>query len=370
MFPCKKGRERVPDGKLVDMSAETWAWTAASYAANAVAEAPLHLYATTGAGERAIRSPHGPTITRRGKAVSQVYAHPLLELLDSPNPRQTQYEFLAETQIFIDTVGDAYWYVEPNSLGVPGALWLLPSQKVRPVVRDNRLTGWKYTPGGQLAGIYLTLDEVIHFRSPNTLNQITGMGCLEAAYRSAEILDSMATLELALNDNLAMPALVVSYKGGVVSAEDRRRLEAEWNAGLQGLRKSGRVKVADEQFDVTPLGLSPREMQFLKGRQWSREEIMAAYKVPLSLVTAESVNRATAEAGLYQFARWGVEPRLRLLQQTLNRWLVPMYNEPRIHVEYNSVVPADREFELEKLKFARDAELLTNDELSAQLENI
>ena len=90
----------------------------------------------------------------------------------------------------------------------------------------------------------------------------------------------------------------------------------------------------------------------------------------MSLITQESSNRAVADAGLYQFALYGILPRLTLLEQTINKELIPLYNEPRIFLEFQNPVPKDRDFELRKLQAAATLNIYTEEELKQKIENI
>ena len=371
--------QQSQDQNLVKLSAETWAYVCATYVATAIAKADYGIYATTNAGQKAlrVRNRQVKKSLRNFRAkladdVKEVLSHPLLDLLEFPNPRQTKFEFFCETQTYLDTTGDTFWLVQKDGLGVPFQLDILPTERVKIIVNDDgTISHYEYRIATKLAPILVPVENMVHFRTPNVINQYTGMGCLEASVKAATLMESMADLEIALNKNLAIPSMVVTYTQGSLKEADRVRLEEQWNAGLRGIQKAGRIKVADNQFEVKILGLSPREMQFLSGRKWSREEICAAYRVPISLVTSESVNRANAEAGQLQFAVYGIQPRLQLLEETINRFLIPMYQEPRIFLEFESPVPEDRNFSLQKFNAATAMEgAYTTEELKLMLEKI
>lgn len=365
------------DENLIDLSAEVWAYTCATYVANSIQNCDLKLFAINNGAK--IRAPNRDVKnknfrnpkTKQVEEVKEILQHPILSLIQKPNERQTKFEFISETQMWIDTTGDCFWFLELNAIGLPESIEIIPASRVKILVNeDGTIKGYQYQKQNSTQSIIFNPEQIVHFRTANTMDPYRGMGCLEAAYKSGILLESMANLEISINENSAIPALIVAYKGGSLPREDRIRLQNEWESGLRGISKSGKIKVTDEDFDVKPLSLSPREMNFLSGRKWSREEICAAYRVPISLVTSESVNRANAEAGLVQFSKFGLQPRIELIEQTLNKFLVPKYDEDRIFVEFENVVPEDREFELKKLQVIQSLNLLTSEEILQRLEKI
>jgi HK97 family phage portal protein len=146
---------------------------------------------------------------------------------------------------------------------------------------------------------------------------------------------------------MGVPAVVVSYKGKL-NKKDIRGLEADWNRALKGMAKSGKVKVTDQEYDVKEMAISPRDMGFLQGRKWTRNEIANAFDIPISMLEKENVNKANAQAGNEQYARRSLMPRLRRIEDRLNRDLIPLYQEPRIFCAFDNPVPEDDEFELKR----------------------
>lgn len=60
--------------------------------------------------------------------------HPLRRLLENPNPVDTTFDILYESQMFQELCGVSYIWAVPNSLnGTPCELWVIPSNWVRPM---------------------------------------------------------------------------------------------------------------------------------------------------------------------------------------------------------------------------------------------
>ena len=351
-----------------------WVYSCVSINASSVAKTPLRLYATRSTGQQRVGKALGLHIPARtlttaevkilrakpslqknmalqtSEEVEEVFVHPFLDLMCSVNPRHNQFDMMELTQTFLDLTGNAYWKMDFNNLGRPSALWILPSQLVTIVPGDDGNVVGSYKLGRGTKKKTLEAEEIIQFRYPNPADPyFYGYSPLTATMPAVNRYDSMDVFETSLLQNNGVPDFVVSYKEAL-TPDQRKETEMEWNqlASSPFGGKNQRVKVADSEWSITPLGLSPQEMNYLAGRKWTREEIASIYQVPLSMLTVENVNRANAEAGARQHGELAVVPRLARLEQTINQDLIPLYDEPRIFVSFDNPVPADKVFQLKK----------------------
>jgi hypothetical protein len=114
-----------------------------------------------------------------------------------------------------------------------------------------------------------------------------------------------------------------------------------------GPAKVGKTLLLEKGLKYQGISMSPREMNYIQGRKFIREEIAAAFGVPMSKLTSESVNRANALAGDVQYMSDTIEPRCRRIEEKLNERLLPMYDDTgSLFVAYDDIVPADKEFRL------------------------
>ena len=103
----------------------------------------------------------------------------LLDLLKRPNPDPEQeglcgYDLRWMTQLYLESVGRAYWLIERDGLGVPRQLWLLRPQLVREVPdRTGKRMIDHYEYGGARGVRYRTCD-VIKFHYPDPANPYFG----------------------------------------------------------------------------------------------------------------------------------------------------------------------------------------------------
>jgi SPP1 gp7 family putative phage head morphogenesis protein len=108
-------------------------------------------------------------------------------------------------------------------------------------------------------------------------------------------------------------------------------------------------------------------MEFLELRRFTRSEIAAAFGVPLSkLGISEEVNRATAYVNDYTFAKNTITPKLVMLRDAINRFLAN-YVDENVYYDFDSIIPEDEEFEVQKyVNFVKEG-ILTINEVRAEL---
>jgi HK97 family phage portal protein len=251
----------------------------------------------------------------------------------------------------------------PGPLGVPSEILILPPQLVKIKLDAKNLIS-AYVFGNSPNERTIPAAEVIHFRFPDPSGSVYGYAPAKAAWASILDYRAMQKYERALNENLGVPSLFISYNGTVEKAE-LKRIEADWNAKLRGIDKSGRVHVGDSKFDVKPLGLTPRDMSFREGRRWIRTEIAAVFGVPIDLLDTENSNRATSTTANATYEQFTVKPRLVRISDKLNERLCPLYDN-RLYVEYDENLVRDQAAYLKETVDLTTAGILTITEARAR----
>jgi HK97 family phage portal protein len=328
-----------------------WVYVCASKNACRVASQPLKLYATTQQGQPGLKCPHRQLSGREAAAVrktlrpalkkaaiDEVLDHPALDLLDYVNEIQGRYELFELTELGLELTGNAYWWITKDSLGVPREILILPPHLVKVKLDGSKLVG-SYVLGEPPDQKVIPADQVIHFRFPNPDGSVYGTAPAKAAWGTILDYRAMQLYERGLNNNLGVPSLFIKYQGVVEKAE-LARIEADWNRKLKGINKSGRVMVGDSKFDVTPVGLSPRDMSFREGRKWARTEIAGCFGVPIDLLDTEDSNRATSQTANLTYEQFTILPRLTRIADKLNERLIPFYDD-RLFFQYEPNVTED-----------------------------
>jgi len=337
----------------------SWVYVCVSKNANSVASIPFKLYVAKGANEkrfnvatRKIKSPIQDRLFKRfsynpvvNKAVEveEVLEHESIDLVNNVNTYMNKSDMFELTQIHLDLVGNAYWYIKKDkAFGVPVEIWpIIPNRMTIVPDKEDFIKGYIYTTGAEKTDF--EPDEIIHFKCSNPRDLYYGMSPLQAVADVYNINQNMNTYENALFSNNARPEGF--FKTAMeLDAMTTERLQSELLETWSGIRNSGKTGLLTHDITFQPMNLSPRDLGFLQGRTWTKTEIFNAFDVPTGLLD-QNANRANAEAAQYTYMKFGIEPRIHRIEEKLNEKLLPMYDE-RLFIAFEGVVPEDREFEL------------------------
>lgn len=284
---------------------------------------------------------------RKAAVTEEILDHPLLDLLEQVNPIQNGFDLSEKSVLFLELTGNCYWHLIFNSLGVPAEIWFISPEYMKPIP-DPKLgvSGYIYKRG--MKEITFKEEEIIHFAIPSPLHEIYGIGATVGAWEAHHLWESMTAYEIAHFENMGRPDMAVWLKHGLAKAE-KDRLEKTLTNTYVGAKKSGKIGVFSQEHidNIQVLGDKLRDMSYIEGRKYVREDIAMAHRVPISFYTMESSNRAVADAGLYQHALFTTKPYCTRMTQKLNEKLCPKFDE-RIFLSYENPVPEDKEFLLKQ----------------------
>lgn len=235
--------------------------------------------------------------------------HPLLDLLEAPNPRQAGGAFMEALYGHLLLSGSAY--VELIGGGTQTReLHLLRPDRVA-VATDE--AGWPvaldYRGGGAKRRIALGRpgEGAAQFRLFHPLDDHYGFPPLEAALMALDIHNAAGCWNKALLDNSARPsgALIYAPKDGTNLTEEQfERLKAELEDGYGGASRAGRPLLLEGGLDWKAMGLSPKDMDFLEARNGAARDIALAFGVPPMLLGIPGdntyANYAEANRALYR----------------------------------------------------------------------
>jgi hypothetical protein len=289
-------RNRVPTPNELMAELKNTAWACASINAAVCASNPPQLYVATQAGqpapkcstrplhhaaEKRLRDDRRlPARCRKAMRLEQVTDHPLLDLLERANPIHNAFDLWELTTLYQEVHGCAYWLLDVGPLGVPQAIWTLPSQNVtarRAPDSPRPVDYYAYRTGA--AEARFEPGRVIHFRYPDPKDPYTGgLAPLRACFEQVALLSDYAAMKKAIYENRGLPSAIVSPEQ-VLGEEERDRLEAQWN---QKFRRggAGRVLVGEAKLNVSVLQASMGDLAQLAEVRATMEDVCNAFHVP------------------------------------------------------------------------------------------
>ncbi len=272
--------------------------------------------------------------------------HPLMRLLERPNPEQGLPDLLEAFFGGLQTAGNGYLEAVQDNQGQPFELYALRSDRMK-VVPGAR--GWPeaydYSVGGRNVRLTRQADgwmPVLHLKLLNPLNDYYGFSPLEAAAFAVDVHNASGAWNKALLDNAARPSGALVYGGGEggerLTDDQFERLKAELTETHSGTAAAGRPLLLEGGLDWKPMSLSPADMDFIDGKHAAAREIALAFGVPPPLlgIPGDSTYANFKEANS-AFWRHAVVPLTERLARALTGWLGAQFANVRIGCDLDAV---------------------------------
>lgn len=295
---------------------------------------------------------------RRGSRLEDIDNHPFEVLLSRPNPLQSRFEFLVEIVSHYRISGNAYvWRNQSGQGAAPLELWVLPPSQVTPVP-DGRLflAGYEYDPLDGSKPVILAPWEVLHLRMFNPFSWFLGLSPLESLRLAAlgDLAQARWNYDLFAKNN-AKAAGALAFADNINNttwSQMREDIRAQHGGAVRNdlmlLRGAGQGAVR-----YLPMAMSQREMEFLEGRKFTKEEIFGLYAPGYASMIDVNATEANAKAGESTFRALAVWPVLSALAEKITNDLLPAYGANLVGV-FEDIRLKDRALDLaEGQEFAR-----------------
>ena len=296
----------------------------------------------------------------RGDAATEVENHDLEQVMRRPNKLQSHAEFMEAVHAYLLLSGNCYILrtdVESISGRRAPSLKLLRPDRVR--VKIHKPTGMPEAYEYKAEGRTETFEAdpisgeslVKHIKLFNPLSDEYGMSPLIAAQLDIAQHAGIINHNLAILKNDGRPSGIlkisgVDSDGNKANATDAQLDEADarFSKKFDGEMRAGKPIIVGGDVDFKPMGLTAKEMDYIKQRNTSARDIATAYGVPAQLVglpdSQTYSNYAEARLALVQDT---VIPQARRVEGDINEWLGPVFSntegrEPvRFVYDYDSI---------------------------------
>jgi HK97 family phage portal protein len=246
----------------------------------------------------------------------EITASPFLDLMNNPNPDLTRFDLLEKAFTDLELTGNAYWSMEEqNALGQPLELYRLRPDRVKPVPdRKSLVAGYVYTVNSK--PINYTAAEVFHATYPNPLDDVYGMGTIEAGEYRFNSQISMGEHEQRFWESGAKVTGILTTDA-TVSDKVWTRLTQTLSAFFKG--KGYSTLVLENGLKYQSVSDSPAKLGLIELAKMGRDEILAMFGVPpTKLGILENANYK-AQASDEFFWTETVDPKLTRMEQKLQR---------------------------------------------------
>ncbi|MEA9985647.1 phage portal protein [Subtercola sp. RTI3] len=271
----------------------------------------------------------------------------ILELIDGPNSIHTGEQMRQLHFTYMNVVGESYIFMRgldgdpftPERGKLPAALDIFPAHVTTFVLGETYSRSIV-----KFGNIEYPIASFIRDLNPDPFNPYNGRSIIAASAATINLEEQMKEWNQNMFANGARPSLIFSTDKPLDDTNYARWKEQfkDDHTGTDNAFKPLLI----EGGKATPWMLNQQDLDFLESRKFSRDEILAMFKVSPGMIgSVENVNRSNLEAGFYVNAVVNVVPRVRQFVRQVNQTLVKVY-DPALELEYVNPVPEDVEAKL------------------------
>lgn len=268
--------------------------------------------------------------------------HPLQQLLNRPNPRKSGFDFMRDTVADIAIYDTAYWLKQfsGNTTG-PGRtllLYRLPPGLVQPY-GGSILTGpeeYRINVDGRT--MEFPPERIVDFSGFDPVDTRCGLSPLEAlrAVLNEEIASSENRFYYWQNGTqqqgfLSRPATAEPWSDAA-----RERFKTDFDNKNAGAWRAGKWIVLEDGLMPQSIAFSPKDSEFIAGREFSLDTVATAYNIPLAVLSRK---QTATFASMREFRKMlyvdTLGPWSARIEGTVEQQLVPDFREDGLEVEFN-----------------------------------
>ena len=279
----------------------------------------------------------------------EVDRHPILDLLNCPSPRQAGSSFMESVVGHLLLAGNAYVEAVTDQIGKPKELYSLRPDRMKVIPGLSGMpSAFEYQVDGRkrvLESDPITgQSSILHMKNFHPLNDWYGMSPVEAASRSIDQHNVVAEHNLALLQNGGRPSGALMFKPAnsqPMTEKQRDMLRDDIKRIYEGNNNAGKIMVLEGDFDWKEMGLSPKDLDFIEGKNISAREISQAFGVPPMLVgVSGDATFANFKEARYHLWEDTIIPLMEFLIAEFNLWLCPMFGD-NLRLSYDvDAIPA------------------------------
>ena len=238
-------------------------------------------------------------------------------LFKTVNPTMGPSELWQATVLFLYLQGEAFWLLDLDENRNVVQIWPANPKSATPLLDDNEnFIGWKITDHKGRT-VPFGRDEVVFFRFLDPNDPLRGLAPIEPAKLAISQDFQAAKHNEALLQNNAVPGGIISVPE-VINPAELNRLRREWDQAHEGSTRAGKMGWLMGGMKFEAIGISQKDMDFILGRRFNREEILAVFGVPPAEVGVhEFSNFANAKEQGNKFWNNTLLPLMGLIEETL-----------------------------------------------------
>lgn len=248
------------------------------------------------------------------------YRNSLLNLENSQN--STSYNMKKNFVLDFLIHGNGYLDINKDSKGTIKSLIHIPYKEIELIdvnTINKRDSIYQYSYWGMVNAAH----EVVNLVRNPTKNEVKGIGVLDEGSMTLEGATGLDEYSKNVNAN-GFNARGVIETEKVMSKPSRDSLKAMLKSFFHGGKNAGKVLLLDDGMKFKALSLSPADMNLLQQKNFTVQDIARLLKMPGYLLGASdsSMVYSNVEQTQLQFLQMTIDPILRLIEDTFNKYLL------------------------------------------------
>ncbi len=293
--------------------------------------------------------------------------HKILELMNKPNAKQYKTTFIEEAVSYLLLSGNCYVMTKRNELAEPKSLYLLRPDRVTIVPGNYEFPlAYQYQIGNKKHLFEVNQEtgecDILHIKLFNPLDDWYGMSPIEAAMGSINQHNSIAQQNTSFLQNGGRPSGALMYKSSI-DPQKRNELKDNLRNLYEGGRNAGKILLLEGNFEWKEMGLSPKDLDFISGKELAAKEIALAFGVPNILVgSMSSATFANYKEARYNLWEETLIPLLNIVAGEFSSWLQMIFKtDLQLWYDLDSISALTNKREIEWRKI-NNADFLTRNE--------
>jgi HK97 family phage portal protein len=282
------------------------------------------------------------------KTNEEIKQHPLIKLLNNPNPIQNKIEFFDALYSYKLIAGNSFveaLFLKNENLKNPKELFILRPDRMTiiasnsgmPIAYEYKINSSKFRfPIDKITG----KSEILHIKNFNPINDWYGLSPIESASYAIDQHNESSKWNKSMLQNGAKPSGALMVRGdgdnaAFLTDDQFERLKKQLNEEFSGSENAGKPLLLEGGLEWKEMSLTPADMDFLNTKHSCARDITMAFGIPSQLlgIPGDNTYSNLTEARL---AMWEetILPMIDSILMALNNWLVTMFDD-NIELYYN-----------------------------------
>lgn len=293
--------------------------------------------------------------------------HKILKLINKPNSKQYKTTFIEEAVSYLLLSGNCYIMAERDKGGTPVSLYLLRPDRITVVPGDGKFPlAYQYQIANKRKLFEVNQEtgesDILHIKLFNPLNDWYGMNPIESAIGSINQHNAIVQQNTAFLQNGGRPSGALMYKSSI-DPQKRNELKDNLRNLYEGGRNAGKILLLEGNFEWKEMGLSPKDLDFISGKELAAREIALAFGVPSILIgSMSSATFANYKEARYNFWEETLIPLLNIVSGEFSNWFQLIFKTNlKLWYDLDSIPALTKKREIEWRKI-NNADFLTRNE--------